>query len=167
LLGNLVKRSQPINICGRKICENQPVRFPNHMVNFVNYFCFRLQVTTDQVCTFAKKKLWIRLLRFLRKILCHVRPGPVRSEIAAVREGPYRRVKYEPIGSGHAMVHMNRLKLYPSHFHPVPSSESLELDPIKIVLETSWTSFRQSLQNHFRGLPTVNRYLAVEERDGH
>src|SRR6266487_3548440 len=133
------------------------------MVNFVNHFRFRLQVTTDQVCTFTEEQLWIRLFRLLRKILRQVRPWPVSPKIPAVREGPNRRVNYETIRSGHAVVYMNRFYLYSSHFQPVSSSESLELDPLKIVLKASWTSCRQSLQNHLRSLAAVDRYLAVEK----
>src|SRR5436853_1348762 len=98
------------------------------MVNFLNYFCFRLQVTTDQVCTFAEKQLRIRFLCFLRKILRHLGLGSVSSEVAAVRKGPNGRVNYETIGSGHAMVYVNRLHLHFSHLQPISCSESLELD---------------------------------------
>src|SRR6266516_1570807 len=137
------------------------------MVNFLNYFCFGLQVTPDQVGTFAEKQLRIQFLCFLRKILRHLGLWSVSSEVATVRKGPHRCVHQESVGSVHAVIYVNRLHLYPSHFHPVSSSESLELDPLKIVLETSWTSCRQGLQNHLSRLATVNWYLPVEKRDRH
>src|SRR5438128_12628901 len=122
------------------------------MVNFVNHFRFRLQVTTDQVCTFTEEQLRIRLFRLLRKILRQVQPRPVSPKIPAVCKGPNRRVNYEAIRSGHAVVHMNWLHLYPSHFQPVTSSERLELDTLKIVLEAPRTRCRKGLQNHLSRL---------------